>query len=76
MKEVERHSVAVEHDALVRDNHQGVDIHNAAVGPGVAVERDAWAHGAVDLDASMRNNHQGVDHNVAVGPGYMKCEYV
>ena len=42
-----------------------------------AVERDGWAHGAVDLDALVRDNHQGVDfHNVAVGPGYMKCEYV
>ena len=44
---------------------------------GVAVERDAWAHGSVDLDALVRNNHQGVDiHNAALCPGYMKYEYV
>ena len=33
--------------------------------------------GAVDLDVLVRDNHQGVDiHDAAVGPGYMKCEYV
>ena len=42
----------------------------------VAVEQDAWAHGAVE-DALVRDNHKGVDiHNAAVGPGYMKCEYM
>ena len=44
---------------------------------GVAVERDAWAHGSVDLVVLARDNHQGVNnHNTAVGPGYIKCEYV
>ena len=68
MKEVERRGGAVDLNVLVRDNHHGVDIHNVAVGPGVAV--DALAHGAVDLDELVRDNHQGLDiHIVAVDPG-------